>query len=151
MRRLAALIAAALLSAGCLQSRVVGPSGPKVKPESNFVLTVYEVVETPEEDVLSYTRVYIDGQFAGETTAGPKSSEKTWETRLDAGNHLVSFERWAVGAGGALEKLPEEMQARERFVRVETGKRTKVLIKFFDRGRRHVPRVTRESLFPESP
>ncbi len=150
MKRWASVVIFTLLAAGCMHQRVVPPSastGPK--PDSNFILTVYEVVETPEEDVLSYTRVYIDGHLAGQTTAGPKSSHKNWETKLEIGNHLVHLERWA--AVGSIEpvKLSEEFQPRERFIRVETGKRTMVWIKFFDRGRKHIPKIIRESLFLE--
>ncbi|MBI5211054.1 MAG: hypothetical protein HY927_13875 [Elusimicrobia bacterium] len=144
----AALLAPLLLGA-CATQKVVTPPvviSPKSVPEANFELATFEVVENPEEDTVSFVKVFVDGEAAGQTQAGPKSSEKRWQSRLTAGNRLVRLEAWAVSPSGEAQLAAGDIQPRERFVRVEEGQRTKVSLKFYDKGRKNSLQVAREPM-----
>lgn len=110
-------------------------AAPAAKADSNFTLTVYEVVENPEDESDAYAKVFVDGIEAGKTPSGPKSSEKKWESVLPAGNRLMRFEYWTLSETGEWTRAPEEFQPREKFFRVEEGLKTQVILKFFDKGR----------------
>ncbi|MBI4679502.1 MAG: hypothetical protein HY748_18165 [Elusimicrobia bacterium] len=131
----------------CARQKVVSPPpapAPQAAVDANFELVAVEVVESPEEDAVALVKVYVDGELAGQTQAGPKSSERRWQGALKAGNRLMRFENWSVGPSGEPELMAEDFQPRERFVRVEDGARTKVSLKFFDKGRQNTLQVSRE-------
>ena len=118
---------------------------PVVIPaDANFLLMVSEAIASPEDDVLSYTKVFIDGQPAGQTPIAAKSKEKAWGDVLAAGNHLFRFEGWVLPLPGEWTPLAAQWQPPERFIRIEPGQHTGVALKFFDAGRRHSLRITRE-------
>ena len=109
----------------------------------NFILQAHEVVENPEEDGISYLVVYINGEYMGETRTAAKSVDKFWKAELPFGNHLFRVEKWNVSPSGDEIKVRDSFQPRERFVRVEKGKITRVSLHFHDKGRRHSYQVTR--------
>lgn len=135
---------AALLLAGCTAPpRQTGPAAPEPPPPppaaSNFMLTMYEVVGSPEEDTPAWAEVFVDGQPSGRTPEGPRSQPKSWGAVLPEGNRLLKFVvQDSTGAWSA------ERQPRERFFRVEPGQRTVVTLKYFDRGRQHELLVDRQ-------
>lgn len=138
MRRLLPVL---LLLGGCARVAVVKPPEPPPPPPpaSNFVLTVYEVVANPEEDSSVFAEVLVDGQSAGRTPEGPRSQPKTWAALLPEGNRLLKFiVRDSTGPWS------EARQPRERFFRVEPGMRTSVVLKYYDRGRKHDLAVDRQ-------
>jgi hypothetical protein len=49
---------------------------PPQPPAPNLEVAVYEVVESPEQDVLARTRIYVDNELASQIDADPKSQEK---------------------------------------------------------------------------
>ncbi|MFA6319011.1 MAG: hypothetical protein WC943_16495 [Elusimicrobiota bacterium] len=148
MRTLLLPLLAALL-ASCSRQQVVRPPAP-VPPQAvvaaNFEVTAVEVVESAEADAVGFVKVYVDNELAGQTQAGPRSSERKWQGSLAPGNRLLRFEAWTAGPLGEPEPMPEEFQPRERFVRVEEGSLTKVLLRFTDGGRKSVLQVGREPL-----
>ncbi|MBI5631753.1 MAG: hypothetical protein HY921_12820 [Elusimicrobia bacterium] len=113
-------------------------------PNCNFELESSEAVPGLEEDSPAYVQIYIDGLPAGRTAALPKSQEKKWGRRLPAGNHLFRFEYWTQAAGGAWAPAEASRQPHERFIRVEREGRAKIVLKFYDGGRKHSFQVLRE-------
>lgn len=129
--------AAVAVSSEPAPAPVVLPTSPVPVPEdANFVLTTFEAIAGSEGDVLSQTRVFMDGKPLGETHIGPKSKEKRWGMRLEPGNHLFRFEQWVFTPPATWAPLAAEWQPRERFVRVEKANRAAVTLKFQedDRG-----------------
>lgn len=144
----AAGLAASFLSlAACSKQTVIHPpavAAPRAAADANFELSAVEVVGTPEEDTVGLVKVYVDGELAGQTQAGPRSSERRWHGKLAPGNRLLRLEQWSVGSSGEPELMADEFQPRERFVRVEEGGRTKVVLKFSDGGRKNALQVSRD-------
>lgn len=122
-----------LLAGACAGPKPAAPAA--VKADSNFTLTVYEVVENPEDESDAYAKVFVDGLEAGQTPSGPKSSEKKWDGVLPTGNRLMRFEYWTLPKAGEWTRAPDELQPREKFFRIEEGLKTQVILKFFDKGR----------------
>jgi len=121
----------------------VGPSPSAVAP-SNFELSAYEVVVTPEDDTLEYVAVFVDGQLKGRTEVAAKSRPKLWRGMLPEGNHPMRFEVWDSTDGVSGVQRPDDLQPRERFIRIVPGQKTGVVLKLYDRGRRHLFSFTRE-------
>lgn len=154
-RAVAALAAAAAL-AGCAGARVektqAGP--PKAPPPPPFVapasanveLVVAEAVAGPEEDVASFTKVFIDGQLVGQTAVGQKSQERRWAGRVPGGNRLFRFEQWYLPHVGDWAALDAQWQPPERFVRVDDAARTTIALKFSEGARRYELNVSRQQL-----
>jgi hypothetical protein len=92
------------------------------------------VVESPEQDVLARTRIYVDNELASQIDADPKSQEKEWSVRVADGNHLLRLERWTMPRVWDWIKTPDSLQPSERFVRVRPGMKTLVRVKFYDQG-----------------
>lgn len=141
---------------GCGLIRPAAPPAPllpgHVRPapsaaipaDANFVLAVSEAIASLEEDTASYTKIFIDGQPAGETAVGPRSQERRWGRRLEAGNHLFRFEYQVLPSTGDWTALDAQWQPTERFIRIEGGARTSAALKFYEGARRHDLRVSRE-------
>lgn len=132
-----------ILAAGCHATKPALPTPAPPSPAANFEVLVHEAVERPDEEGTSYAKVFIDGAFVGQTTEGPKSVEKFWRGPLAAGNRLLRLEYWVLPGLGEWERLPEDRQPRERFVRVEEGPKTSVRVRFFDKARRNSLQVHR--------
>lgn len=130
-----------IMLTGCGGQRAGVPLAARV-PDANFELTLREVVAAPEEDTMVYAEVFIDAQPAGKIGPGRRSEEKRWEARLEEGNRLMRFEIW--DSTQTASRWPEELQPRERFIRVEPGLKTKADLKFYDRGRQHDLQILRE-------
>lgn len=158
-RRLVAAAALAAAAWGCAGPRPVpAPVAPllpgHVPPaaavalaaDANLVVTVTEAVAALEDDRGSRTLIFIDGEPAGRIPDGPKSQERKWGLRLPPGNHLFRFEHWVLPAEGDWAPLDAQWQPVERFIRVEEGRRTEILLKFRDEGRGHSLEITRRPL-----
>ncbi|MDE2491778.1 MAG: hypothetical protein KGM24_13110 [Elusimicrobia bacterium] len=140
----AALLAVLALAAACAAPRTsvvsVAPVAPAPAPpppppppavvNPNFILTVSELVPTPEDDGVSYTQVFVDGVDAGHTPIGPKSQTRTLPLKLPAGNRLIRLEQWNLPPVGEWTPIPAADQPRRRFVRVEDGKIALVDLRF---------------------
>lgn len=133
------------LQGGAAPERVRASGAVRSLPP-NLKIEVYEVVERPEEDALSYTTISVDGTSVGRTEAGLKSARKTWEGRVEPGNRLLRFERWVFPRVSEWSKVRESRQPRERFVRVEAGMLSVVTIKYHDEGRKYVYGVSRSPI-----
>lgn len=144
MRR-ATLLVALLLAAACAAPRKTtsGPAAvPPVAPERrapaepaevkdpNFILLVDESVPNPDDDGVSYTKIFIDGKEAGKTAVGRKSEERTLKLKLPPGNVLIRLEQWILPSVGEWTLLDEAHQPRERFVRVENGSIVRLELRF---------------------
>ena len=108
---------------------------PPISADSNFVLIVSEAVGSPEQDLGSYTKVFIDEKPAGQTQAAPKSTDKKWGAKLEPGNHPVRCEKWNQPMFGDWAALGAQWQPNERFIRVRPNERTIARLKFYDGGR----------------
>lgn len=128
---------------------------PAVVLNANFDLTLREVVGTPEEDTEVYAETFVDSKPAGKTETGKRSQQKHWAAALDEGNRLLRFEVWDStiatvtapdGSTSAVSGLrwPDARQPRERFIRMEAGMKTKVDLRFFDKGRQYDLQVAKE-------
>lgn len=137
------LLAAVLLTWGCKGSRPEAPAPPPLTPEANLEVVIHEAVERPDEEGTAYAQVFIDGTLLGQTPAGPKSTEKIWRGHVAPGNRLLRLEYWVLPGLGSWERLPDDRQPRERFVRVENGHKTAVQVRFFDKTRRNTLQVLR--------
>jgi len=123
----------------------VADEQPQPSP-ANFALEAYEVVESPEDDTPGFFAVYLgtETEPQGRTEIAPKSRRKRWLGALPEGNHLMRFEVYDSTDGVSGLRRPGEAQPRERFIRVEPGKNTSVVLKLYDRGRQSLFSVTRE-------
>ncbi|MBI3553452.1 MAG: hypothetical protein HY077_13230 [Elusimicrobia bacterium] len=115
-----------------------------VAADANVLLLVAEAVGGPEEDLGSYTKVFVDNQPVGQTQMAPRSAQKRWGARLAPGNHLFRFEKWNLPMVGDWAALDAQWQPPERFIRMDEGTRAVVRLKFFDSGRGHNLQIARE-------
>ena len=140
MRR-ASAIAALILLFSCAPPRRPGPPSPsrtarRVRPEPaevkdpNFILVVSELVPNPEDDGVSFTKVFVDGKEAGQTAVGRKSEERALRLKLPLGNAPVRFEHWVLPEVGEWTRLDDALQPRERFVRVQEGTVARLELRF---------------------
>ncbi len=159
---LAAALAAAACSAPQTRTSVPptapGASLPSAKPvipvtppvaipqDANFEVQVDEVVDSAEDDIASYTKVYVDNAPAGQTQIDAKSKQKKWVARLAPGNHLFRFEKWNLPPTGDWQMLDPQWQPPERFIRVDEGQKTTVALRFYDGGRKFDLGITRAPL-----
>ena len=135
-----------LLAGGCAPTRQRSAAVPTAAPpDPNASVAVYEVVEKPEDEAAAFLKVYVDGELAGQTATGPKSQEKSWNGRLAPGNRLFKLEYWTLAGLSDWKRLEDDFQPRERFIRLEEGAKTKILIKFFDQGRKNAVTTAREA------
>ena len=149
MRR-ASFFAALLLAAACGAPRKTAavrpalPAVPPVPPERrapaepaevkdpNFILVVDESVPNPDDDGVSYTKIFVDGKEAGKTAVGRKSEERELKLKLPPGNVLVRLEQWVLPSVGDWTRLDDSQQPRERFVRIEPGTVARLELRFTD-------------------
>ncbi len=67
------------------------PQEPPEVKDPNFVLVVDESVPNPDDDGISFTKVFVDGKEAGKTAVGRKSEERALKLKLPpAGNRSRS-------------------------------------------------------------
>ena len=142
MRRAFAFAALILLSACGARRASPGPvaappaSGARREPpevkDPNFILTVTESVPNPDDDGVSFTKVFVDGKEAGKTAVGRKSEDRILKLKLPAGNAPVRLEQWVLPGVGEWVRLDDSLQPRERFVRVEDGKIVRLELRFTD-------------------
>lgn len=142
MKTLASAVVLSWLSGCAAPSKT--PAPPALA--ANFAIAVDEVVERAEDEGTSYAKIFVDGELAGQTAPGPRSQEKSWEGRLASGNRLIRVEYWILPGLGQWEKLPDEFQPRERFFRFEEASKTRLKVKFSEKGRRSAIEAAREPL-----
>lgn len=156
MRRLLPL-AALLWLAGCRASAVTPIEGVPPRPpevavaipaDANVLLAASEVVASAEDDQPAYVKVIVNGRESGQTATTPRSKERRWGAVLPPGNHLFKFQAWTQPLPDQWAPLADAWQPPERFIRVEPGLRTVIVLKFSDGGRRHSLQVSREPLTP---
>lgn len=160
MRRRLLLAAAALLGACAAPRPAPAPGGaggapaaaaeapsPEVR-DPNLVLVVSESVPDPADDGGSFTKVFVDGEEAGRTAAGPRSETRVLKLKLPAGNRPVRLEQWVLPPEGDWTRLDEARQPRERFVRIEDGSTARLELRFAEGAASHTLTVSREPLQP---
>lgn len=147
MRRAAAALAAAVVFSACAARGGAGPAAASVStpvatpkkfvyPEPsevkdpNFVLVVSETVPNPDDDGISYTKVFVDGQEAGKTAVGRKADARALKLKLPPGNRPIRLEHWILPGVGEWTRLDDALQPRERFVRVEDGTIVRLELRF---------------------
>lgn len=134
MKRLALL--AVLIAAGCAGPRQAELSKPTpsslvaVVKDPNFEAVVIEAVPNADDEGVSFTKIFVDGKEAGKTAVGPRSQEKRARLKLPAGNQPVRLEHWFLPPVGEWTRLPEPLQPRERFVRIEEGKIARLTLRY---------------------
>ena len=89
--------------------------------DPNFEVIVVEAVPNADDEGVSFTKIFVDGKESGKTAVGPRSQEKRARLKLPAGNQPVRLEHWFLPPIGEWTLMPEALQPRERFVRIEEG------------------------------
>lgn len=120
---------------------------PEVR-DPNFILVVTESVPNPDDDGVSFTKVFIDGKEAGKTGVGRKSEEHALKLKLPAGNQPLRLEHWTLPPVGEWTRLADPLQPRERFVRVEDGTVARLLLRFAEGEASNTLTLSRESASP---
>ena len=103
--------------------------------DPNFEAVVVEAVPNADEEGVSFTMIFVDGKMAGKTEVGPRSQEKRVRLKLPAGNQPVRLEHWFLPPVGEWTLLPEALQPRERFVRIEDGTIAHLTLRYDPAGR----------------
>jgi hypothetical protein len=124
---------------------VRAPAQPAEVKDPNFILVVSETVPNPDNDGISFTKVFVDGQEVGRTAVGRKSEERTLKLRLPAGNQPVHFEQWILPGVGEWTRVDDALQPRERFVRIEDGSIARLELRFTDGEATNTLSLSREA------
>lgn len=117
---------------------------PEVK-DPNFILIVSESVPDPDDDGVSFTKVFVDGQEAGKTGVGRKSEERALKLKLPVGNQPLRLEHWTLPAVGEWTRLDDALQPRERFVRIEDATVARLLLRFAEGESSNTLTLSRET------
>lgn len=142
MKRLALL--AALIAVACAGPRQAEFPKPLPPPppvvtlavkDPNFEAVVVEAVPNADEEGVSFTMIFVDGKDVGKTTVGPRSQEKRVRLKLPAGNQPIRLEHWFLPPVGEWTLVPERLQPRERFVRIEEGTIARLTLRYDPAGR----------------
>ena len=121
---------AVLIAASCSGPRLAEFPKPLPPPplvaivevkDPNFEALVQETVPNADDEGVSFTKIFVDGKEAGKTTVGPRSQERRVRLKLPTGNQPVRLEHWFLPPVGEWTRLPDALQPRERFVRIEDG------------------------------
>ena len=137
MRRFSLL--AVFISAACSGPRRAEFPRPPAPPplvatvevkNPNFELIVVEAVPNVDDEGVSFTKIFVDGNESGKTAVGPRSQEKHAQLRLPAGNLPVRLEHWFLPPIGEWTLMSEALQPRERFVRIEEGMIARLTLRY---------------------
>ncbi len=128
----------------------ISAEGTPIASPPSIIVEVYEVVTSREKEAITSTWIYAGGRLAGKTSAALKSVKKRWEGRLKAGNHPLRFQRWRLVDDHTWIPDRRERQPKERFVRVLEGMQTRVMIKYYDGGRKHEIQIKRAPMNAET-
>jgi hypothetical protein len=121
------------------------PAEPAEVKDPNFILVVTQSVPNPDDDGISFTKVFVDGKEAGKTAVGRKSEERTLKLKLPAGNQPLRLEQWDLPAVGEWARVDDALQPRERFVRVEDGTIVRLELHFSDGEAANTLALSREA------
>ncbi|OGR94357.1 MAG: hypothetical protein A2V88_17120 [Elusimicrobia bacterium RBG_16_66_12] len=113
--------------------------------DPNFVLVVTESVPDPDDDGVSFTKVFMDGREAGRTGVGRKSEERALKLKLPAGNQPLRLEHWVLPSVGEWTRLDDALQPRERFVRIQDGTIARLQLRFSEGESSHTLTLSREN------
>ncbi|UPT73648.1 MAG: hypothetical protein M0D55_17585 [Elusimicrobiota bacterium] len=102
--------------------------------DPNFELVVVESVPNADDEGVSFTKVLVDGKELGKTAVGPRSQEKRVRLKLEAGNQPVKLEHWFLPPVGEWTRLPDALQPRERFVRVDAASIARLTLRYGPNG-----------------
>ena len=102
--------------------------------DANFEAVIVEAVPNADDEGVSFTKIFVDGKETGKTAVGPRSREKHVRLKLPAGNQPVRLEHWFLPPIGEWTRLPDALQPRERFVRVEDGAITRLTLRYAPNG-----------------
>ncbi len=125
-------------------ARRAPPEPPEVK-DPNFILVVDETVPNPDDDGISYTKVFVDGREAGKTAVGRKSEERTLKLKLPVGNQPLRLEQWVLPGVGEWTRVEDALQPRERFVRIEDGTIVRLELRFSEGEASNTLSLSREN------
>ena len=134
---------ALLIAAACAGPRLAEFPKPLRPPppvavvevkDPNFEAVVIEAVPNADDEGVSFTKVFVDGQEAGHTAVGLRSQEKRARLKLPAGNQPVRLEYWFLPPIGEWTRLPGALQPRERFVRIEEGAIVRLTLRYGSDG-----------------
>jgi hypothetical protein len=121
------------------------PQEPPEVKDPNFILVVSESVPNPDDDGVSFTKVFVDGKEAGKTSVGRKSEDRTLKLKLPAGNQPLRLEQWILPGVGEWLRVDDSLQPRERFVRVEDGTIVRLELRFTDGEATNTLTLSREA------
>jgi hypothetical protein len=133
-----------MTTASIAHARPAPQEPPEIK-DTNFILVVAETVPNPDDDGISFTKVFVDGKEAGKTAVGRKSEERTLKLKLPIGNQPLRLEQWVLPAVGEWKRVDDALQPRERFVRIEEGAIARLELRFSDGEASSTLSLSRES------
>jgi len=119
---------------------------PPEVPDPNFILVVTESVPNPDDDGIAFTKVFVDGKEAGKTAVGRKSEERQLKLKLPLGNQPLRLEHWTLPPVGEWTRLDEDLQPRERFVRIEEGTIARLQLRLAEGESSNTLTLTREDV-----
>lgn len=93
-----------------------------------FTVTVVEQGIKAEADYEVKYRIYLDGEFEGETSAALRSRKHSYTSRIAKGRHLLRMEYWTK-ADGEWQKADESVfsqQFAHRWMKVNLRKSTEL-------------------------
>lgn len=102
-----------------------------------FTVTVVEQGVREDADYEVKYRIYLDGEFEGETPAAPRSRKHSYTSRISKGRHLLRIEYWTK-ADGEWEKAEESVfsqQFSHRWMKVNVRKSTELKLTISRNGR----------------
>ncbi len=137
-------------------SVVEPPKRPRFEPppevkDPNLILVVSETVPNPDDDGISYTKVFVDGKEAGKTGVGRKADEHVLKLKLPPGNQPIRLEHWVLPGVGEWTRLDDSLQPRERFVRFEDGTIVRLELRFTEGEATNTLTLSRAPAPPAAP
>ncbi len=118
----------------CLFVACASTSGPQIYP---FTVTVVEQGVKEEADYEVKYRIYLDGEFEGETQPAPRSRKHSYTSRIPKGRHLLRIEYWSK-EDGEWQKAEESVfyqQFAHRWMKISIRKATELKLTITRNGR----------------
>lgn len=118
----------------CICVACASTTGTQIFP---FTVTVVEQGVKAEADYEVKYRIYLDGEFEGETSAAPRSRKHSYTSRIPRGRHLLRIEYWTK-ADGEWEKADESAFSQEyahRWMKINLRKSTELKLTISRNGR----------------
>jgi hypothetical protein len=109
-------------------------TGSQIYP---FTVSISEQGVKGEQDYEVKYRIFVDGEFGGETNVAPRSRKHEFTDRLPHGKHLIRIENW-VKPDGEWQKAEESLFYQKygnRWKKVSLRRATELRLRIFRNGK----------------